>query len=127
MAMTTLNPTPRLAVLGLWMHVVLGDEYCSSVVERALNSRKQVSNEGRQGLASAIDAAVKGIPQFPKRPSIAPPAFLVEPVMHEMIHSDRLVGAVVESLGRVPTGASRPGSRASRRDRDGGGIPGLLR
>ena len=95
MAMTTLNPTPRLAVLGLWMHVVLGDEYCSSVVERALNSRKQVSNEGRQGLASAIDAAVKGISQFPKRPSIAPPAFLVEPVMHEMIHSDRLVGAVV--------------------------------
>ena len=59
MATPILDQTPRLSALGLWVMVALGHDYCYSVVERALNSRKQASNEARQGLASAIDAAVK--------------------------------------------------------------------
>ncbi len=91
------DPAPRLALLGVWMRVALGEEYCLSVIRRVLGSRKQVSNEARQALDSAINGAVKDIPQFPKKPAIAPPAFLVEPVMHAMVQSDKLTGAVLRA------------------------------
>ncbi len=86
---------PPLTVLCLWTRIVLGDDYAHSVVERALKSRNRASNEAKQALTSAINAAVKDVPQFPNRPASAPPAFLVEPVMHYMLHSGKLAGAVL--------------------------------
>lgn len=85
---------PRLALLSLWTRVALGDEYTFSMVGRALKSRNQVSNEAKQALAAAINSTVKDIPQFPRKPASAPPPFLVEPVAHDMLHSDKLAGAV---------------------------------
>ena len=86
---------PPLTLLGLWARIALGEEYSSAVVERALKSRNQASNETKQALTAAINSTVKDIPQFPRKPASAPPPFLVEPVTHEMLHSDKLAGAVL--------------------------------
>ena len=95
--MTDTDPAapPPLTLLGLWARIALGEEYSASVVERALKSRNQASNEAKQALTAAINGAVKDIPQFPNKPASAPPPFLVEPVTHEMLHSDKLAGAVL--------------------------------
>ena len=95
--MTDTDPDapPPLTLLGLWARIALGEEYSASVVERALKSRNQASNEAKQALTAAINGAVKDIPQFPNKPASAPPPFLVEPVTHEMFHSDKLAGAVL--------------------------------
>ena len=105
--MTDTDPAapPPLTLLGLWARIALGEEYSSSVVERALKSRNQASNEAKQALTAAINGAVKDIPQFPNKPASAPPPFLVEPVTHEMLHSDKLAGCSTQSVGRV---APRP-------------------
>ena len=95
--MTDTDPAapPPLTLLGLWARIALGEEYSSSVVERALKSRNQASNEAKQAITAAINGAVKDIPQFPNRPASAPPPFLLEPVTHEILHSDKLAGAVL--------------------------------
>ena len=76
----------------------LGDGYLASVVQRALDSRRQVSDDARNALDAAIvtsEIRVQGGGFRPQSVNRAPSYQLQAPVLHAMSRSEELVGAVL--------------------------------
>ena len=96
MADTASDTAARLTLIVLWTRIAQGEERYSSVVERVLKSRNQMSDQGPSGPHGSNQRRREGRP-WVLQESGHGSSFVLwrSPVMHEMIRSEKLAGAVL--------------------------------